>query len=565
MQERSFVLTIVVSGLVALTASPALAATHQVGPGKPISTLSQLPALQPGDVVEIDGGASYGPMLVKANGTPAQKITIRGVRVGGKRPVLNGGTNTLDIAGSHVVIEGLDITGGSSRCVFHRANDVTLRDSVIHDCPNHGLLGADNGSGSLLMEYVEVHHTGLGDQKHQIYMATDEDAYPGSVFRMQFCYLHDGNGGHGVKSRAERNEIYYNWIEGSYYHELELIGPDPGSGAAEGKAREDSDVVGNVLRKTGAKPGFHAVRIGGDATGQTAGRYRFVNNTFLLGAGSGSAFRVFDRVDTLEAHNNVFYRVGGGSIELIRTSEAASPLPLVAGTNNWVSAGSAIPPDWQGTLTGADPAFAAVSSKDLRPLTSSPLIDKGGTALAGPAARPFPSPLPAPLFEPPAGQVMAVGTAVARQSAGTIDIGAYELGGTASPTPPSTTTPPAPPPSTDTTPPAPPATTEPTTPPSTPPPAPVTEGATGGTPVTTAPPATGGTAPTPPAAPVAGNMSAGAIPGVVGGGAAAERGGAGDVQGRACAMGGGGAPGLPAAIFALGLVGVGGRRRWWRR
>jgi len=37
--------------------------------------------------------------------------------------------------------------------------------------------------------------------------------------------VHDGNGGNGVKSRAERNEIYYNWIEGSLYHELELIGP----------------------------------------------------------------------------------------------------------------------------------------------------------------------------------------------------------------------------------------------------------------------------------------------------------------------------------------------------
>ena len=35
------------------------------------------------------------------------------------------------------------------------------------------------------------------------------------------------NGGNAVKSRAQRNEIYYNWIEGAVYHELELIGPDP--------------------------------------------------------------------------------------------------------------------------------------------------------------------------------------------------------------------------------------------------------------------------------------------------------------------------------------------------
>ncbi len=53
-----------------------------------------------------------------------------------------------------------------------------------------------------------------GISAHQIYMATDESAHPGSVFRMQFCYMHDGAGGNNVKSRSERNEIYYNWIEG---------------------------------------------------------------------------------------------------------------------------------------------------------------------------------------------------------------------------------------------------------------------------------------------------------------------------------------------------------------
>jgi hypothetical protein len=251
MQKRFVGLTIVVSAFVAGAASQAHAATYQIGAGK-LAGFAQLPALKPGDVVEVDGGASYGSVTLKNDGTADQKITFRGVRVGGKRPVLNGGVNTLDIGASHVVIEGFDITGGSSRCVFHRANDVTIRDTVIHDCPQHGLLGADSGSGSLLMEYDEVYHCGAGDQKHQIYMATDELMYPGSVFRLQYSYLHDANGGHGVKSRAERNEIYYNWLEGAYYHELELIGPDPGgTDVPEDKYQENSDVVGNVIHKAG--------------------------------------------------------------------------------------------------------------------------------------------------------------------------------------------------------------------------------------------------------------------------------------------------------------------------
>ena len=44
------------------------------------------------------------------------------------------------------------------------------------------------------MEYVEIYKSGAGDRDHQIYMATDEQTHAGAVFRMQFCYVHDGNG-----------------------------------------------------------------------------------------------------------------------------------------------------------------------------------------------------------------------------------------------------------------------------------------------------------------------------------------------------------------------------------
>src|SRR6185503_6192119 len=99
-----------------------------------------------------------------------------------------------------------------------------------------------------LLEYVEVHHCGGGTGDHQIYMASDEVAHPGAVFRMQYCYVHDANGGNSVKSRAERNEIYYNWIEGALYHELELIGPDPNGAQSSWTVdlkREDSVIVTN--------------------------------------------------------------------------------------------------------------------------------------------------------------------------------------------------------------------------------------------------------------------------------------------------------------------------------
>jgi len=124
-------------------------------------------------------------------------------------------------------------------------------------------------------------------------MATNQEDYPHAVFRMRHCYVHDAVGGNNVKSRAERNEIYYNWIEGAYYHELELIGTD----GSPDLYREDSDVACNVLRKTGTNSSFFVTRVGGDGTGETNGRYRFVGNTIVLGASGGSAvFRLFDGV-----------------------------------------------------------------------------------------------------------------------------------------------------------------------------------------------------------------------------------------------------------------------------
>lgn len=420
-----------VSGVVLallLGSGVARAETYKVGPTQ---TYKQLTAvadlLKPGDVVEVDGDATYESVMFENSGTEAAKITIRGLTLNGKRPQIAGGTNTVEVFANHYVLENLDITGGSFRCYFHHGHDITMRGSVVHDCPAHGILGADNDSGSLLLEYSEVYGCGDGTQEHQIYMATDENTHPGSVFRMQFCYVHDGMGGNNIKSRAERNEIYYNWIEGATYHELELIGPDPSGGVSEGKAREDSDVVGNVLRKTGEFG--PVIRAGGDGTGQTFGRYRFVNNTILVRPNGGAVFRLFGGLESVEMHNNLIFCPEGGSFKIRREIEAvwSSGSPVIVGTNNWLGQGAAdIPAQWQNTVTGVDPLLVG-SPLDPRPLASSPLVNAGASSPAGPPNFPFPSPLAAPSFHPPLATLLPIGNASPRPSSGAIDIGAFEF------------------------------------------------------------------------------------------------------------------------------------------
>jgi hypothetical protein len=415
--------------------------TYRVGPTQSYHTLQEITdLLQPGDSALVDGDTTYpGGVVFTEAGTSSLPIVIRGIRINNRRPVISGGTNTVQFespwpcttGADHYRFEGFEVTGGSSRGIYHQADDLVIRDVLVRDCPMHGILGADQGSGTCLMEFVEVRDCGSGSTRHQVYMATDEVNRPGSVFRMQFCYLHDARGGNNVKSRAERNEIYYNWVEGAYYHELELIGPDP-NGAPPGWTprlkREDSDVVGNVLRKRGTVYGndsnFAVTRIGGDATGESHGRYRFVNNTIICG--TGAVFRCFDSLESVEMHNNAFYRPGGG-VNIMRVVEAnwTQDSAVISGSNNWVYQSAAnIPAVWTGTILGMDPGFRNYATADYRPDASSPMINAANNAPQSPTGFPFPSPLFPPIYHPPLRAATTI--AESRPVYGSLDIAAYE-------------------------------------------------------------------------------------------------------------------------------------------
>ena len=100
---------------------------------------------------------------------------------------------------------------------------------------------------------------------------------------------------------------------------------------------------------------------------------------------------------------------------------------LHAGQNNWVQSNATdVRPEWTGTLLGSTPGFTNFATWNLVPAVGGALHNAGLWPTSGPGGAPFPSPLGAPAFHPPARSVGLPGSQQARPSAGTIDIGAYE-------------------------------------------------------------------------------------------------------------------------------------------
>lgn len=424
--------------LVAALASEARAATYQVGASRTYARLQDVTdRLAPGDVVEVDGNATYpSGVAIETSGTADRRITIRGLRVDGKRPIISGTDRFgFEINADYVTIEGFEITGGITKAgIGQYGHEVRISDCLLHDFPNaDGILGYGTGTGNTTIEYTEIHHTGNtapSSGRHQIYMATDESAHPGAAFRLQYCYIHDAVGNADVKSRSERNEIYYNWLESPGFHVMDLYGIDPDDNAAvdEDTKREDSDVVGNVVI---CNPGYACARIGGDGTGNSKGRFRFVNNTFIQ-TGAGDIIRTYQDVETLEMYNNVIYNTASGSSTRVLNDTDGSWVHgsrLVLGSNNFIVTGATnIPTQLTATVTGSNPSFANAAGFSYTPATGSPLLNAGATSTPTVTSYPFANPLFPPTGTPPSRAAVLPGAAVPRASDGAIDIGAIEAG-----------------------------------------------------------------------------------------------------------------------------------------
>ncbi len=200
------------------------------------------PAVYSGADMQIYVGPNLAYDGVGAPDIP-RNITIRGITVDGKRPVIvnppGGASNStlsqgliyihgvydkqqkLVTPSADITIENIDIVdspdGGSAGKAAVYVNGVknfTLRNVRIAGFKQHhanGIFATPNNSGTLLLDNVELDSNGgSGGPEHNAYI-NSSDVDPNFTFQVRNSWSHGSFYGHALKSRAQRTIV-----EGSY-------------------------------------------------------------------------------------------------------------------------------------------------------------------------------------------------------------------------------------------------------------------------------------------------------------------------------------------------------------
>lgn len=361
-----------------------IGAVLAVGVGQRYASIADLPALQPGDVVELHAGTHRGGWKLERGGTALRPLIIRGI--GSTRPVLDASGQILDgvgataravlqLHGSNVVVENLTITGGRNglnaagiRCVDARA--ITIRDCHIFAC--------DQGIDAVA-DRVEIIDNDIGPCG-----TAENDGYchllhlGGGAATVRGNVLHDATHGQALMSSNRSLVLEANRISGAADGEITLL--DPGYDRSV-------TISGNLLIGRVRERGNHvrAIEIQGTSGGDLHVTYNTLiaaepSVVFLLNAGSST--RVI-------AEGNLF----AGSKQIAQSDA------VLSGLGNQVPADAAIPVHFTNTITApaADAGFVDTVHGDYRLRADAPGAGRAQTLIIPelqPAAHASPGSLP---------------------------------------------------------------------------------------------------------------------------------------------------------------------------
>lgn len=342
-------------GLLGVLATAAQCAILSVGPGKAFATpCAAFSAAVAGDRIEIDAAGRYSGdvCVIEKNG-----LTIHGIN---GRPHIEAGGHAAAgkgiwvITGSDTLVENVELSGAAvpdrnGAGIWQEGRNLTVRHSYLHGNQN-GIMILDSPQSQVLIEFTELAENGVGDgHTHNIYV------HHVASFTMRYCYSHDANKGHLVKSRAARNYVYYNRLGddagGSTSYEVDL--PNGGEAVLVGNFIEQGPHTAN-----GAMVAY--LEEGGRA-GYPASTLYAANNTLVNNRGKDGIFFAVDPADTMPAfiRRNVFRGPGVLATQtnaILQSNvriEGDTLGKLASGDYRWRDA-------WTFTRTGSEIEWAAL-------------------------------------------------------------------------------------------------------------------------------------------------------------------------------------------------------------
>lgn len=409
--------------LLAITV-PITAAVYEVGPGKPLTSIAQVPwsTLNAGDRVDIYWRSTpyKEKWCINRLGTPTAPVVVRGIPgPTGALPVIDGdgavtvlsqncwnedrgvikigGGNGPDIP-QHIVIEQLEIKNAKSGVSYRSSNGgtwgyngnaagvyvergygITVRRCAIHDNGNGIFVGSTDSyqARDILIERNHIYGNGYpsSSQYHNAYTSAINITYQYNRMTMPA-----GVQGTNLKDRSANGIYRYNWIEGGN-RQLDLVDAPAAVAAAPGF--HDAHAYGNVLVDYNGYDNSQLVHFGGDINlTYHQGTLHFFNNTVVsYRYDEAQLVRISHANARADVRNNIIHAPNGP----LRIMSDAGTVNL---RNNWLKTGwtakyvatwPSVLNDLGGNVTGINPGFVnavASTSADYRLLPGSPCLDR---------------------------------------------------------------------------------------------------------------------------------------------------------------------------------------------
>lgn len=332
--------------LLALHTSLVSAKTWQVGPSRTYKVPSAVASLvTDGDTIEIDAGLYTGDVARWF----ANNLIIKGIGAGRAHLEANGknaeGKAIWVVKGKNCHIESLEFSG----CTVPDQNGAGIRQEgqnlTLVNCFFHhnemGILTSNDGVSDYVFESCEFSENGYGDgNSHNIYVGH------ANSLTLRYCYSHDAKVGHLVKSRAQRNFLYYNRLtlekgDGSY--EIDL----PNGGLAV--------LVGNMIEQGAASENGGIISFGLEGATNTIQQIVLSHNTVLNNRFDGR-----------------FLQYGGATLVKMVNNAFLGPGTLLQGTGATLDTAFNIR-----LLSIAAAQLKDAAHFDFHPVPGSPCVDRG--------------------------------------------------------------------------------------------------------------------------------------------------------------------------------------------